>query len=116
MNRFFLAGLTTLTFVTFIPSVSQAKPITYNPNTVGETPIRQITPYNLVTRAKRGGFEAQGISGEMSLTSDYVLGQIDAEEIVRAGIAAELLPKEIIDNSSYLSAVASQLQIRLRQH
>ncbi len=118
MKRILFTGLTTIATLTMtaIPSVSQAGSVTYNPNTIKEESIRQVNPSSIVTMAQRGRLETQYISTGIQLTSDYVLGEIDAEEIVRAGIAANLLTKETIDNSSYLSAVASQLQIHLLQH
>lgn len=93
MNRFLLIGLTTLAFTTIVPSVSQANPI-YNPNTVGQTSVRQIAPSNLVIMARRGQLKTQGIPGTMQLTSSYVLGRIDAEKIVQAAVAAHLPYRE----------------------
>lgn len=115
MNRFLLIGLTTLAFTTIVPSVSQANPI-YNPNTISRASVRQIAPSNLVIMARRGQLKTQGIPGSIQLTSEYVLGRIDAKKIVQAAIAAHLLPTDAVQDSNYLNAVASQLQIRLRPH
>lgn len=114
MNRFLLIGLTTLAFTAIVPSVSQANPISYNSNTVGQTSVRQITPSDLVIMARRGQLKTQGIPGAMQLTSEYVLGRINAEKIVQAAIAESLLSTDAVNDLSYLNAVASQLQIRLR--
>ncbi|MDJ0594275.1 MAG: hypothetical protein QNJ72_30590 [Pleurocapsa sp. MO_226.B13] len=114
MNRFLLTSLVTIAFTIIVPSVSQANPIFYNSNTICQTLVRQIAPSDLVIMARRGQLKTQGIPGAMQLTSEYVLGRIDAEKIVQAAIAACLLPTDAVNDLSYLSAVASQLQIRLR--
>ena len=116
MNRFILIGLTTLAITSAVPSVSHANPISYDPDTVSQTSGHQIAPSDLVTMARRGEFRTQGIPSAMQLTSQYVLGRIDAEKIVQAAIAEHLLPTNAVNDSSYLNAVALQLQVRLRSY
>lgn len=114
MNRFLLSGLTTLAFATAIAPGSQAIPISYNPDTVSQTSVRQLAPSDLVAMAQRGQLKTQGIPGGTQLVSEYVLGRIGAKDVIQSAISANLLPANAVNDSSYSRAVESQLETRLR--
>lgn len=114
MNRFILAGLTTLALCTAIVSTANADPTAFNPYTAVSAASDRIAPSDLVNMAQRGYLKQQGIPGYLGLASAYTLGQIGAKEVVQGAVMAQLLPAEAANDQAYLNLVDAQLQSQIR--
>ncbi|MEH2466811.1 hypothetical protein [Nostoc sp.] len=67
-----------------------------------------IKPFDLVSLAYQGGFEKQGIPSGATLIFERQNKNILAEDLVKAGISANKLPPQILNDQDYLSAVRSE--------
>ncbi|WP_421657068.1 hypothetical protein [Leptothermofonsia sp. ETS-13] len=113
MKRFIFAGLATVALAVVAPPAS-AEPTAFTLNVANSASTVQLAPSELVTMAQRGYLKDQGIASYQVLTSEYILGQINAQKLVQAAINAKLLPPSVANNQGYLNAVEAQLQIQLR--
>jgi hypothetical protein len=68
-----------------------------------------LSPFDLVSFARRGYFKDQGIPGYGAFDNDYVAGKITPESLVKGAIAAQRLNPEALNDSGYLNAVDLQL-------
>lgn len=112
MKRLIISGLSLFLMVgAAIPAV-RAQGTAYNPTIDGRTSpyISQITPFNLVTQAYRGYFEAQGIPGYQGFSAAYQSGQIDAKDLVKSAIAANQLSEDTLKDQAYINAVRANLE------
>lgn len=73
------------------------------------TEERLTSAFDLVTAAYRGRLEEQGIPGYTQLLNDYGIGEVTAEEVVRAGVEADELRPEAVEDDAYINAVDLQL-------
>ncbi|MEC4816420.1 MAG: hypothetical protein SAK29_24605 [Scytonema sp. PMC 1069.18] len=115
MKRFFVGTLSFLLVYTAAATgsacaetLTSTAPSQMTSTTV--TVVRNFTPFELVSAAYRGSFREQGIPGYGRLISDFYLGKVNAESLVKAGIAAGKVSSDTLNNQSYLSTVAYQLQ------
>ena len=69
----------------------------------------QTTPFNLVTLAYRGYFE--DIPSYTQLAQAYLFGQVDAANLVRAGVEQGRVSPETLNDEAYLNAVDARLRI-----
>jgi hypothetical protein len=69
----------------------------------------QITPFDLVQAAYQGQLKSQGIPSAAALMNAYNGGDITAIKIIEAGIQKGLLSPDTLNDSSYVSAVDTQL-------
>lgn len=108
-KRLAIAGLT-IALTTFTTAV-QAEPI--NPRSrvaIRDASVafeRQSTPFALVHLAYRGYFP--NLPSYMQFAQAYHSGQIEAADIVSAGIEQNRISPETADDSAYLNAVELQL-------
>lgn len=73
------------------------------------TEERLTSAFDLVTAAYRGRLEEQGIPGYTELLNDYEIGEVTAEDVVRAGIEADELRPKAVEDEAYINAVELQL-------
>jgi hypothetical protein len=76
----------------------------------------ELKPFNLVFLAYQGSFEKEGISSAGQFISDARFGKIDAKSLVQAAVKQNRLPVQTLEDSSYLTAVESQLMSLYIQH
>jgi len=69
----------------------------------------RLTPFNLSTLAYQGRLSNEGIPGYGALAVGIQTGSITAETVIEAAIDAGRLPETAQDNSTFVSAVARQL-------
>jgi hypothetical protein len=74
---------------------------------------RSVTPFVLVSQAQAGRLKDQGIPGYGALKTEYMLHQVTAKSLVRAGIDAHLIPAQTLQDRGYLNAVYFQLRNRV---
>ncbi len=67
--------------------------------------IVDITPFDLVTGAYQGRFEAQGIPSNAVFLAKIRSNKIDAEDLVQSAISAGRLSENTLYDQSYLSSV-----------
>ncbi|NET37346.1 MAG: hypothetical protein F6K19_35865 [Cyanothece sp. SIO1E1] len=72
--------------------------------------LDRITPFELISSARRGRFQNQGIGSYAAFDADYRRGQITAERLVNVAIAEHLLSAQTLADQRFLSAVARQLR------
>jgi len=76
----------------------------------GETLGRaQYTPFDLVSAAYNGRLESEGIPSFGDLAADVLMMDIEAEDLVRAGIARGRLTEATLEDRGYLRAVQAGL-------
>ena len=73
--------------------------------------VRRTEAFNLVSSAYRGDFEDQGINGYATLINSYETGNVTAEDIINAAIESGELSPMALEDSSYVEAVDSQLNV-----
>jgi hypothetical protein len=69
------------------------------------TVSKEVTPFELVSRAYQGAYQIQGISGFGSFTGGYNNRKIASMDLVRAAIEANQLAPEVQNDPDYLQAV-----------
>lgn len=77
---------------------------------VAPTAHAETTPNELVNLARTGYRQEQGIPSHAGLEHAVRLGQLNAQALVQAGIAADRLSPETLNDASYLSSVEMQLR------
>ena len=110
MKRLMLSTLSILLISAVTAPSVRAETTALNPTTSSHTTTEQLTPFNLVTLARRGYFQQQGIPSYLAFTTAYHFGQIRALDIVQAAVEANRLDADILTNQEYLTAVEAQLQ------
>lgn len=114
MKRFVLAGFATLALSSAGMPATQANPVSYRPDVVRQNTANWIAPDTIVTMAQRGQLKAQGISGGLQFTSDYVFGRVTAQTLVQRAVEAGMLPESAKRDRGYVHAVESALDTHLR--
>lgn len=117
MRHLTLGTLTTLLLTLgMIPTIqtetiasNQAQAEIDNESSVGPTEA-----FDLVARAYRGAFEAQGIPSYYELEQAYETGELDAEMLVKKAIEAGALSPDTAQDEGYINAVKLHLD-RLTQ-
>ncbi|MBD2156557.1 hypothetical protein [Leptolyngbya sp. FACHB-16] len=94
MKRLIIATLSTLALSMLLAPAAQA----------------ETTPNELVNLANTGYLKDQGIPSHDALAHAIRFGQVNAEDLVEAGVADDRLSPEILDDASYLSQVESRLR------
>ena len=102
-----LICLSILTIIGSIP-IANAQTLA-RPNIATET--SQTTPVNLVYLAHRGYFQEKGIPSYLSLRTAYNLGRVTAFDIIRAGVQANRVSSNSLNNRSFVKAVDRQLKV-----
>jgi hypothetical protein len=110
MKRLMLSSLSILLISAVTAPTVKAETTALNPTTSSRTTTEQLTPFNLVTLARRGYFQQQGIPSYLAFTTAYHFGQIPAFDIVQAAVEANRLSVDFLTNQEYLFAVEAQLQ------
>jgi len=108
--------------IAFIPGIADAQ--TANTNNSGgqintdvnsntlrknSTESSYLQPFNTAFLAYQGYLKEQGIPSGGALISAYKIGSLTAKDVVQAAIRANKLPAQVLNDSSYLNAVESQL-------
>jgi hypothetical protein len=73
-----------------------------------------LTASQVVTLARRGYFEEQGISSYATFVEDYRVGEIDADDIIQAAIQTGRLSSAAANDEGYKFAI--ERQVRLLMH
>ena len=110
MERLLLAAVGTILIATTATPPALANKTAANSNVTQNQVQKNITPFNLVSFAYRGGFKPQGVSGYHSLLTAIRFGEVSGKELVKHGIDTGRLSAQTINDTSYVSAVDSQLQ------
>ncbi|MBW4528954.1 MAG: hypothetical protein KME18_28000 [Phormidium tanganyikae FI6-MK23] len=79
------------------------------------TSSSQASAFHLTFLARDGYLEAQGIPSGNLLSYQVAAGQITVEDIVKAGIQANRVSPDALNDQAYLSAVEYNLQFNLPQ-
>jgi len=110
MNRTLFTSLSTIVILSsFAPAPAvQAEPTAIR--TVTTSVTQSLSPFSLVQLASQGYLKAQGIPSNVGLFTAYAQGDITAQDVVTAAIAADRLPASALNDKSYLNAVETQLQ------
>ena len=109
MKRLILTGISVL-LATANASTASAQHIAINSATLNRTVVTsQLTPFNLVSLANQGYFQAQGIPSSGALISAHRSGRVSAEDLVKSAVTTHRLSPEVLNNRGYLSAVNFQL-------
>ncbi|MDB9315127.1 hypothetical protein PN462_18575 [Spirulina sp. CS-785/01] len=70
----------------------------------------KISPFHLVNRAYRGGYKDSGIPSYGVFVTAYRSGQLDAKDLIRAGVIQGRLTTADLYDPTYINAVKSQLE------
>ncbi|MDZ8186575.1 MAG: hypothetical protein RMX96_17215 [Nostoc sp. ChiSLP02] len=89
--------------IAFVPGIVGAETVNNSNNS------SYIQPFHLVFLAYQGYLEKQGIPSMANLLYEYRVGKVTAQDIVEAGVKANRLPAEVINDESYLNVVDLQL-------
>ncbi|MBX9255602.1 hypothetical protein H1Q63_16970 [Desmonostoc muscorum CCALA 125] len=89
--------------MTLIPGIASAQTTSNNNNG------SYLQPFNIVFLAYQGYLKGQGIPSMGTLLYQYQIGKVTAKDVVEAGVKANKLPAEVINDEYYLSAVELQL-------
>ncbi|MDF5709323.1 MAG: hypothetical protein PUP90_17060 [Nostoc sp. S4] len=92
-----------IAYITFLTKIAGAKTVNNNNND------SYLQPFNIVFLAYQGYLKGQGIPSMGNLLYQYQIGKVTAKDVVEAGIKANKLPAEVINDKYYLSAVELQL-------
>jgi hypothetical protein len=110
MKLSLIAGLSTL-LITAAATPVVAKPMAVNPYVVGgNEATQQLSPSELVALANRGYLEKEGIPSYGVLSNQLQLGQVTAKDIVEAGVKANRLAANTVEDEAYINAVESQIR------
>ena len=93
--------------VATVPAVFAQTPTL--PTTQPSATTFSLTPNDLVSEAYQGLLTEQGIPSAGRLSAEYITGRITARDLVRAGILANRLPPDRLQDQSYLEAVNTAL-------
>jgi hypothetical protein len=66
--------------------------------------------FTLVSLAYRGRYEDYGIPGYMNFLESYRSGEVDAEDIVAAGVQTGELSPMVLDDDNFINAVELQVE------
>lgn len=83
--------------------------LSLNLSTSAQAETPEIKPFNLVSLARQGYFQDQGIPSHAHFTGAVASGRIQAEDIIKAAIAKDRLSAEILKDKSYLKKVEANL-------
>ncbi len=109
MKRLILTGLSVLLATAYVPTAN-AQRLAINSATLNSTAVSsQLTPFNLVSLANQGYFQAQGIPSSGALIAAHRAGRVSAEDLVKSAVATHRLLPEVLNDRGYLSAVNVQL-------
>ncbi len=106
--------------VALIPGIAGAQPATsnyigactngqINPVSSNSTSISYLKPFNLVSLAYQGGLEQQGIPSGGTLIFKQQNRNITAKDLVKAAVNVNKLPRQVLNDQNYLSAVRVQM-------
>ncbi|MEH1785607.1 hypothetical protein [Nostoc sp.] len=109
LTTFFNSALI-VTSIAFIPGIASAQTANTN-NGSGQinTDAKYLQPFNIAFLAYQGYLKEQGIPSGGALLFKYQGGSLTAEDIVQAAVKANKLPAQVLNDSSYLNALDSQL-------
>jgi len=65
----------------------------------------EMTPFNLLSLARNGYFQEQGIPGFDALENALNAGQISAEDIIQAAVQQDRLSPDHLNNTAYIQSV-----------
>lgn len=123
MNRLFTTALSTLSLIA-IASPTFAVDVVGNTTRVQDlnnqiamqkssltstTTINQISPVNLVQISYQGFLENQGIPSGGKFVFSVNQGKIDAQTLVKSGIAKGRLSPQTLTDNGYLNTVQTEL-------
>ncbi|MEH1770108.1 hypothetical protein [Nostoc sp.] len=99
-----------ITSIAFIPGIAGAQAANTN-NGGGQinTDTKYLQPFNIAFLAYQGYLKEQGIPSGGALLFKYQSGNLTAKDIVQAAVKANKLPAQVLNDSSYLNALDSQL-------
>ncbi len=115
MKRSILAGLSSLVLSVAIAPAVLADVTAYNPN-AGRSLAERTTAFELVSLANQGYLEAQGISSNDALVSDYLNGRVNAATLVEAAVRANRISAETASDRAYIAAVDAALKTVVRTY
>lgn len=110
IKRLIAAGVITSALWVTAQAQANATPHSFDVPSVTVTAKRQTTPFQLAHLAQQGFFIEQGIPSHLALLNAYLLREITAEDIVRAGIDAKRLPERRLSEPNYVRSVDMHLQ------
>ncbi|MEE3717877.1 hypothetical protein V2H45_14140 [Tumidithrix elongata RA019] len=101
--------------VLFLSTAAVVLPAKAEVTTVGMAAIAQtqsqpsVSPFNLAYLAYQGYFEDRGISSYATLIEDVRSRKVTPTQLVQAAVDSQRLAPSVLNDSSYISAVESQL-------
>ncbi|MBW4518815.1 MAG: hypothetical protein KME16_03820 [Scytolyngbya sp. HA4215-MV1] len=120
MKRLILAGLSVLlATTTIVPAVkaeSRVQWLAMSNTSLNQPLSSHLTPFDLVTLARQGYLQPQGIPSYDGLFAAYRTGRISAQDLVQGAIASRRLDAKFVANQVYLNAIETQLQALDNDH
>ena len=71
--------------------------------------LEKTSPFSLVSRGYQGYFEVHGIPSSAKFELAVKIGDIEARDLVEAGVRSGILAPERLNDSDYLYAVQTHL-------
>jgi hypothetical protein len=112
MKRFTIAGLSilclSLAATTSVKAENRVEQLMKSETVISRnitTAEIAITPFELVSRGYQGTYRMQGIPGFSTFLNDASNKKITARDLVKAGVIANQLTSEALNNPKYLQAV-----------
>ena len=109
MKRLIISTLSVLALSSIATPALANKTVAINSSNAAEQ-INQITPFNLVSGSYQGRFKSQGIPSNGALITAVNTNRIEAEDLVKGGIASGRLTEETLGDRGYLNSVTVLLK------
>lgn len=75
-----------------------------------ESEVNNLTPRELVSLARQGRFNAQGIPGYSRFRSAVRSGDVNAEKLISSAVAQNRIPESTLQNRDFMDAVTKHLR------
>lgn len=75
-----------------------------------DSPQKNLTPRKLISLARQGRFNAQGIPGYSNFRSNIVSGKVNAQKLIASAVAQNRLPETALQDTNYINAVNHHLK------
>ncbi|ASC69351.1 hypothetical protein XM38_002780 [Halomicronema hongdechloris C2206] len=115
MKRLLLSGTALLLTASIMPVAQAQAERAANPDRTGELVQITTTPFNLVSLAYRGYLSEAGIPSYQIFTAKARHHDLVAEDVVQAGVDLGRIPASTLEDSGYISSVATHMRHIVQQ-
>jgi hypothetical protein len=92
-----------------LPTTIEAQPTNASPINASNQNRDRISPFDLTYLAYQGNLKDRGIPSYGALIDAIAFGRVTAQKVMQAAVRANLLPEQTLSDSSYRSALQTQL-------